>query len=512
MCGSERVGIMECCLQQLIIYDAHIYLYWGGKEKSCKKVLLLLQPCVWVSTLLHHQQNTTIPLDTVVWNSHNVTVPVAMFHLLIINICLFVSLSRGCELYMAKSFNKNFGRGIFAGRSFKYNSLVEKCPTLLVHNDFVLQSQLGYFSYDSDFEDYAVLTFGAGMLYNSMNEKTVSYDWATKNVPPAHTVRDHVYTTYTDFAYTSEKTIRPGEEIYCYYGEKWFTDRDIDDLPNHRRNKTKYNMETLEQEGHCLTDIYFKPSKIPMAGQGVFTRKAHKAGEVVSISPVLVLSRRDLLDVSATTVLLNYCISQNNSDVALFPIGRAAMINHGASASNMKIQWHNWDDPSSSHPPSALDMDIFELMDLTYSALDIQYTATRDIAAGEELLLDYGHSWEASWGQYLDLSLTQSEAYREDVSKWNPETSPQPVRPQPPLFRSYIEAPRGLFPSHFEVPCIGFGCDGDNDMLVRDALRRVDLANAEIATAIKHAQDHFHSGLEKLGDNGEVIAVALADQ
>lgn len=398
-----------------------------------------------------------------------------------------ISTSLGCELYMAKSFNENFGRGVFAGRSFRYKAEVEKCPTILVHNDYVLQSQLSYFSYDSDFEEYGVLTFGAGMLYNSMKDKSVSYDWATKIVPPASSIRDHAHTTYTNFAYITEKTIRPGEEVYCYYGEKWFEDRNIKPITSQERNQTKFDLGTLEQEGHCLTDIYFKDSTIPMAGKGVFTKRAHAVGDIVSISPVLVLSRRDIVDVSSSTVLLNYCISQNNSDVALFPLGRAALINHGGISANVQIEWHQWDDSN------ALNMDVFDLMDLSYSALDIKYVATRDIAIGEELLLDYGVLWEKAWGQYLDKKEYQSQVYREEMSSWNPQTSPKPFPPQPPLFRFYIEAPSGLFPPHFEVPCVGFGCDGDDSELVKAAIQQVDSSKLAIAQSKQYASTHFRS-------------------
>ena len=89
---------------------------------------------------------------------------------LILGVLATASSSLGCDLYMANSLNENFGRGIFAGKSFKKGSVVEQGPTFVIHNDFAMNCQLEYFVYASDEEDYAVVVLGAGMMYNSLKD------------------------------------------------------------------------------------------------------------------------------------------------------------------------------------------------------------------------------------------------------------------------------------------------------------------------------------------------------
>ena len=56
----------------------------------------------------------------------------------------------------------------------------------------------------------------------------------------------------------------------------------------------------------------------------------------------------------------------------------------------------------------------------------VAYRATRDISAGEELLIDYGSAWVDAWNAYVENGGNG-------------------------VFRGSIQAPRGMYPEHWKV-------------------------------------------------------------
>ena len=392
-----------------------------------------------------------------------------------------------CDLYMANSLNQNFGRGVFAGKTFRKNANVEQSVSILVHNDLAMNSQLEYFVYASDEENYAVAVLGAAMMFNSLADESVAHQWESEDVPPIESVEERAHTNYTDFVFVAERPVRIGDEIYANYGDRWFQDRNIQQTKPEDITPARYDLSTLRSEGHCLTDLIVQESSIPMAGRGLFTTRAYRAGDIVSISPVVVLSRSDILDTEGT-VLLNYCISQNESDVALFPIGRAAMINHGGRYANVKVEWHFWDESKRSH----LTMPLEEVMALPYSPFDLQYVATKDLQPGEELLLSYGEQWERDWLQYVDALTRHTQMHTALIKERSGGSQPDTAVPQ---FRGYIAAPSQLFPSHFMVDCAGRWCGSDreaNGVVLEELEHRA----ATLAEAAEYARKNFLIGKE----------------
>ncbi|CAE7691180.1 unnamed protein product [Symbiodinium microadriaticum] len=197
-----------------------------------------------------------------------------------------------------------------------------------------------------------------------------------------------------------------------------------------------------------MTDLYIDISPIPMAGLGVFTKKAFKKGEVVSISPVIVVPRHSVEKISQKTLLLNYLVCSEGSDGAMLPFGIAGMANHGGVKANVKIEWHQWDALDGKEPPvNHLDWDISKLEALPFAPLDFKYVALRDIAEGEELLLSYGEQWERAWMRYLG-----------EMKVWIEKNGVSSIALKP-QFREPITAPKGFFPPNFDADCIGAtGC------------------------------------------------------
>lgn len=215
----------------------------------------------------------------------------------------------------------------------------------------------------------------------------------------------------------------------------------------------KFDSQNIQK--YCLTNIEINSSLIPKAGKGVFAKKSFKKGDTITISPIYILPKHEILKTIGTSLLMNYCIvsSDMGSDVALLPATQIAMMNHGGkSYSNVQYQW--------ALTNATLEMLSWNLKDLENEynpPLDMMYIASRDIAAGEELLIDYGSAWEIEWKEYLI-----------NLEKWvENEYFNGFVLLNKPQFRSFITAPDNLFPSHWKDICIGSTlCERPEDLQV----------------------------------------------
>jgi hypothetical protein len=72
-----------------------------------------------------------------------------------------------------------------------------------------------------------------------------------------------------------------------------------------------------------------------------------------------------------------------------------------SSKANVQLLWaeNSVAGHSSSHVVNNMSLD--EILHADYSLLDVVVTATRDIEAGEEILLDYGPEWVADYSRFL---------------------------------------------------------------------------------------------------------------
>ena len=118
-----------------------------------------------------------------------------------------------------------------------------------------------------------------------------------------------------------------------------------------------------------LPFLYIKPS--PRGGRGVFTSEAITAGSIVELAPVIELTEEDRRAIHATH-LHDYYFLWDEAGAAI-ALGYGSLYNHAGEAN--------------------LDYE------LDYDFEQIRFTAARDIAAGEELLIDYmaGDEREGLW-------------------------------------------------------------------------------------------------------------------
>mmetsp|Transcript_21797 Transcript_21797/g.36729 ORF Transcript_21797/g.36729 Transcript_21797/m.36729 type:complete len:443 (+) Transcript_21797:152-1480(+) len=342
-----------------------------------------------------------------------------------------------CELYLHTSTMEGTGKGVFAGRDFNIHHMFRPTPVLYMAVEHIFTTQLFDYVYDDD-DGFCTFNFGIANMCNShrLREsvhliRNVSDDDKVDLRVAAHDQHDT-----SDFE--TLVPIKTGSEMFVNYGGSWFRDRNIDEtlkLPT-----KEVTLSELQSSGaQCLSHLYVEESEMPMAGKGVYSKVSYDEGDTVYISPVLVLPKQQLRMHEDSDVLLNYCISEEGSDAALLPIGLTGMLNHGGTHSNVRMEWF-----TGEGDENRLNLPLSELEDLPFAPLDIRYVATRPIAQGEELLLDYGTAWSQQWLQHLDRLI-----------EWNENFSDRPLKALKPQFREPIGAPEGFFPAHFKSECIG---------------------------------------------------------
>lgn len=409
-----------------------------------------------------------------------------------------------CALYLADSRIHSFGRGVFAGKSYQKNDILFEGTTVLVSNDMSMQTMLAYYVFTDENEDYEIFVFGPTLLLNHADKETIDYRHVSYPVDPPSMLRLLPYSNHTPFQLLVENNPKQGDELFTNYGNDWFKDREIEREPV-RKKEEPYTADELKELGHCLTDIYVAESDIPSAGKGVFAKKSFKKGEVVSISPVLVLPLHAVERENERSVLLNYCITAGNasspngtrSDVALLPLGLVGMINHGSGEmANVAMDWYLW---SADQNIDRLNTwSVEDLEEAQAAPLDLQYIATRDIRAGEELLVSYGIEWERAWKNYLTRMLHWHEVMDllqdrgEDISS---------LDVLPPQFRAPISAPPGMFPESFlAAECLGtIPCENMNgDMTASDVRKLMHTKENRVALerTINYADQHLVESIE----------------
>ena len=115
-------------------------------------------------------------------------------------------------------------------------------------------------------------------------------------------------------------------------------------------------------------------------GRGIFARRKIEKGEVVIINPALPLGERDIRD---EDVISRYCFEwPKNGDGRAVALGEASLLNHAP------------DEPGGTNPGDAEGV----LSNLRWRTdtrnNQIIFTAFREIAAGEECLIDYGEDYK----------------------------------------------------------------------------------------------------------------------
>lgn len=174
----------------------------------------------------------------------------------------------------------------------------------------------------------------------------------------------------------------------------------------------------LNEFGLCMDKIRPGASTIPNAGRGAFATRAIKNGEMIAPVPLTHFPDKRILnmyDLSPNEngelekqsdkilnrqILENYCYSHPQSSMIFFPSGAGVpYINHHDEP-NAKLIW-------SSHPNHQrlwLNLSPQQLVDDEHLSIGLlmEVVATRDIAPGDEIFIDYGSQWKEAWEKHLN--------------------------------------------------------------------------------------------------------------
>jgi hypothetical protein len=170
----------------------------------------------------------------------------------------------------------------------------------------------------------------------------------------------------------------------------------------------------LQENGRCLDNIAVKKSTVKGAGRGAIATRSMKKGEIITTSPVLQHNRQYMtmyvregeggrnesrIVEKTKQLIFNYMYGHKNSNLMLWPIAPAVnAINHNTGDRvNAKIQWSTF----PHHKAEWLNKTTDEILAIFKSGLVLDYVATKDILAGEEIFIDYGPDFEKAWNNHV---------------------------------------------------------------------------------------------------------------
>jgi SET domain len=179
------------------------------------------------------------------------------------------------------------------------------------------------------------------------------------------------------------------------------------------------SLSWLQKYGLCIDNIYSGPSTLPNVGRGAFASRAIPAGGLIVPVPLTHVPDKSIFNVHPLTLdaegnyvrasdqvisqqlIVNYCFGHPESSMLFFPSGSVtSLINHADNdAVNAKITWSS----HTNHQKMWFQFEPATLMEeeYLYMGLVFEIVATRDIAPGEEIFLDYGPEWKAAYEKHV---------------------------------------------------------------------------------------------------------------
>ena len=207
----------------------------------------------------------------------------------------------------------------------------------------------------------------------------------------------------------------------------------------HSMPEVQKSIECLKSNGYCQDNIVSGISSIEHAGRGAFAARPMRKGEVVAAMPLVALhegmSRLHMIeyvgdnereneddDSSSDSsseddgkeeeeranrvilsekfqLLLNYVLEHPESSTLFFPAGGVTpLINHGGKKANVKMIWStkSWSNVKETQELSVEDLPKVGPIDMI-----LELVATRPLNRGEEILMDYGDSWDRAFKDHV---------------------------------------------------------------------------------------------------------------
>jgi hypothetical protein len=226
----------------------------------------------------------------------------------------------------------------------------------------------------------------------------------------------------------------------------------------YRHHDTIKNFKWLRKNAVCVDTMTPGKSVIKDAGRGAFATRNFKKGDRITVFPVLplyddVLQMFDIEqkqqgesswlefvgEYRGAQLLMNYVFGHPHSSVLLIPTAPyVTLVNHNSKDPNVQMDWADHDTLFTSNEMLGKTVQELRTMNPQPNLL-MQLTAVRDIAKGEEIVMDYGSEWENAWNEYIatnDWTLPWPPQAKELQVKYQSEPFPVSIRkdasPYPP--------------------------------------------------------------------------------
>ena len=335
-----------------------------------------------------------------------------------------------CRFYMAESaVAEGAGLGVFAGVGLLPNEMIgfpDIC--LFVTNppkrgvNHLLSHTWSHGMFFGQFEgrDTRVACEGYGTIFNTMprshiNTKIVSSIQQTTGGIRASMPNAGSITNHFGIHAKARDVISAGSEFTIDY-----YDWEFDESEYRGKKRPERSIDDLEENGWCIDHVEIRQSTITGAGRGAFVKRGLPQGSVVVPAPLEVFRDRSVFqNIQPEHLFVNYCFQPIGSDVLLYPYGPGVnLINHSSKSPNVGLRWSL--NPMHQQDLMTTDKDAF-WRQVRPGSLILEFVALRDLQPGEELLLDYGRTWESAWQTHVDQWVPPQDAqdrkYPEDMDE-----------------------------------------------------------------------------------------------
>jgi hypothetical protein len=228
----------------------------------------------------------------------------------------------------------------------------------------------------------------------------------------------------------TDRTVALGDPLFLPCIDKTLSSRKVyEKFPS-----VGWTIEDLENEAeYCLDMEGIYVDEVDGAYDnikeyGTFASRSMEKGISITWGMFIPVHRSELLDPASYQyeLLINYCYAPDRngytSSLLLLPIAPGAnAINHADRTKNQKPNVGIvWMDPKFRpkeffRGPTELLFGVSETVE-DEAPLMVEYIAIRDIAAGEELLLDYGDAWQDAWDAHtMKLKRGSNSEFRHPI-------------------------------------------------------------------------------------------------
>ena len=172
------------------------------------------------------------------------------------------------------------------------------------------------------------------------------------------------------------------------------------------------SLKWLNEHGRCMDNLMPKLSTIQQAGKGAFATRRIRKGDVVSPAPLVHLRREDMEVFNSRDIddpqskpwfdghqlILNYCYGHPSSSMLFFPYAPVTnYINHNREEANVELRWSTL----PNHHTDWFNRSVDDILTESHAGLIMEFVAIQDIAAGEEVFLNYGNEWDEQWHDFV---------------------------------------------------------------------------------------------------------------